>query len=270
LLGAAEATLKVREKETTQATRKAPAYDDSNATTLVISMWSGPRNISTTMMRAFASRPDMAAIDEPFYAAFLARTGADHPYRKETLAAWPQTFDGVLSWIASRTEKPALFLKHIAYHLPDGVDFSFLRGWRNILLIRDPRAMVASFADRFEDVTPIVRSYEIELAIRDYLAREGVPCPVVDAADILAAPEPTLRALCASLGLSFESSMLAWPDGPRPEDGPWAPHWYAAVRASTGFKPPVEKKITLPKELEAVAAAATPAYEKLRSCRLTA
>lgn len=238
--------------------------------TIVLSMWSGPRNISTTMMRAFGARADTAALDEPFYGEYLARTGAAHPYREETLAARPQTVEGVLRWIAEARAAPALFLKHIAYHLPDGAGFSFLEGWRNFLLIRDPRAMVASFADKFDDVTPIVRSCEIEVAILDHLTARGLPCPIVDAADIVAAPERALRALCAALDISFDPAMLAWAPGPRPEDGPWAPHWYAAVRSSAGFRPIEEKKITLSNELEAVAAVAAPAYRRLWKRRIRA
>jgi hypothetical protein len=238
--------------------------------TSVISMWSGPRNISTTMMRAFGNRADTFALDEPFYAAYLARTGADHPYRDETLKAYPNDFSGVRDWIAVSTARPMLFLKHIAYHLPNGVDLSFLESWRNFLLIRDPRAMVASFADKFDDVSPIVRSYEIEFGIFEHLTARRLPCPVVDAADILRAPEPMLRALCDALDIEFDAAMLAWPAGPRPEDGPWAPHWYDAVRASTGFNPAVEKKLTLSNELEAAAARAVPAYRTLWERRLTA
>jgi hypothetical protein len=238
--------------------------------TVVVSMWSGPRNISTTMMRAFGNRADTSAIDEPFYGEFLARTGADHPYREETLAARPQTFERVLREIEETRAPPVLFLKHIAYHLPDAADLRFLDGWRNFLLIRDPRAMVASFADRLEDVAPIVKSYEMELAIHDHLTARGLACPVVDAADILDAPERALRALCAALGLSFDPAMLAWAPGPRPEDGPWAPHWYAAVRSSVGFRAPEEKKLTLSSELEAIAARAAPAYRRLWERRIRA
>ena len=238
--------------------------------TAIISMWSGPRNISTTMMRSFGARRDMAVLDEPFYGSYLARTGARHPYREETLAAYPGTFEAVIDWIGRARPQPALFLKHIAYHLPEGVSLSFLDGWRNFLLIRDPRAMVASFADRFDDVTPIVKSYEIELAIHRHLTARGHPCPVVDAADVLDAPEDLIRALCAALGLSYDPAMLTWPSGPRPEDGPWATHWYEAVWASAGFKPPARKEIRLSKDLEAIAALAMPAYRALADQRLSA
>lgn len=235
-----------------------------------ISMWSGPRNISTTMMRSFGNRGDTAAIDEPLYAWFLKSTGADHPYRDETLASYPNDWDGVIAWI-ERTPpdgEEILFLKNIAYHLPDDADLSFILHHRNFLLIRDPRAMVASFSNKYEDVTPIIRSYEMEIRIFEFLARRGLPCPIVDAADILRAPEPAMKSLCAALGIAFDPAMLLWPTGPRPEDGPWAPHWYDAVWSSTGFKPYVEKTASLSRELEAVAEKAMGAYRYLSARRL--
>jgi len=240
--------------------------------TTVISMWSGPRNISTTMMRSFASRADTAAIDEPFYGCYLARSGADHPYRTETLAAYPNAWKDALDWIAKPPAggEPYLFLKHIAYHLPDNADLSFLAGHRNFLLIRDPRAMVASFSNKYDDVAPIVRSYAVAMRIHDYLSARGAPCPVVDAADILYAPDGMLKALCGALDMPFDRAMLSWPAGARPEDGPWAAHWYDAVHASTGFRPLVEKNPSLPKELEEEAARAMPAYRRLREVRLAA
>ncbi len=222
--------------------------------TIFVSMWSGPRNISTTMMRSFGARADTVAIDEPFYAYYLAQSGADHPYRKETLAAYPSTWTGVIDWIGMRSsDRPILFLKHIAYHLPDAVDFSFLEGWRNFLLIRDPRAMVASFSNKFEDVSPIARSYAIERRIFDRLTAQGLPCPIVDAADIQKSPETALKALTGALDVPYDPAMLSWAPGRREEDGPWAPHWYDAVWASSGFRPYVEKKPSLTRELQEVA-----------------
>jgi len=238
--------------------------------TRVISMWSGPRNISTTMMRAFANRADTAALDEPFYGWFLKSTGADHPFREETMAVYPCEWDGVLDWIerAPKGGEKILFLKNIAYHLPDETDFSFALAHRNFLLIRDPRAMVASFSNKYEEVTPIIRSFEMEARLFDYLSARGHPCPVVDAADILKAPAAALKSLCGALAIPFDPAMLAWPAGPRPEDGPWAPHWYDAVWASTGFKPYVEKTSSLSRELERVAEQAMDAYRRLSARRL--
>lgn len=236
----------------------------------IISMWSGPRNISTTMMRAFANRGDTAAIDEPFYACYLKASGAEHPYRKETLAAYPSDRRAVLRWIDAPPPggEPIVFLKHIAYHLAEDDDLGFLRSHRNFLLIRDPRAMVASFAEKFDDVRPIVRSYTMAMKIFDYLAAHGISCPVIDAADVLRSPELMLAALCDALGISFDGNMLAWAAGPRPEDGPWAPHWYDAVRSSTGFAPYVEKNPLLSPALETAAAEANDAYISLYGRRL--
>lgn len=237
----------------------------------IISMWSGPRNISTTMMRSFGARADCAAIDEPFYAFYLAASGADHPYRKETLAACPASRAGVLDLIAGKSATaPILFLKHIAYHLPDDDDLAFLAEWRNFLLIRDPRAMVASFANKFEDVTPIARSFAMERRIERFLAARGLPCPIVDAADILKAPAPMLAALCAAVDIPYDPAMVHWAAGPRPEDGPWAPHWYDAVWASSGFMPFVDKKPRLSRELEEVAGLSLADYQYLRDRRLAA
>ncbi len=236
--------------------------------TVVIAMWSGPRNISTTMMRSFGARSDTLALDEPFYAEYLARTGADHPYRRQTLEKYPNDFDGVLEWIAQARGREILFLKNIAYHLGAQRDFAFLDGWRNFILIRDPRAMVASFSAKFDDVTPIVESYAVSIAIRDRLTARGLACPVVDAADILADPPAVLGRLCAALGIDFDPAMQGWAAGAKPEDGPWAPHWYEAVNASTGFRPAVEKKLNLSAELAAIAERALPAYQNLAADRL--
>lgn len=238
--------------------------------TTIISMWSGPRNISTTMMRSFGNRADADVIDEPFYGHYLVRSGADHPYRKETLDAYPSEFGEVIDWIARARAKPVLFLKNIAYHLSDDADLAFLLAQRNFLLIREPRAMIASFADKFDDAAPIIRSFAIARRIFEFLSARGTGPPVVDAADVLSSPEKMLRGLCGELGLRFDPAMLAWAPGPRLEDGPWAAHWYDAVRTSTGFKPPVEKKLNLSRQLEELADEAAADYRFLHDLRLRA
>ena len=238
--------------------------------TTIVSMWSGPRNISTTMMRSFGARADTRAFDEPFYASYLAASGADHPYRHETLDAYPNDFSDVLDWITHAEDAPLVFLKHIAYHIADGQDLAFLEGWRNFLLIRDPRAMVASFSNKYDDAAPIIRSYEIELKMYEYLRARDLACPIIDASDVLKAPHKMLEALCDVLSIPFDPAMLGWEKGPRPYDGPWAAHWYDAVWGSTGFKKYAERPISLSEDLESVAAKAMPAYPRLYDARLIA
>lgn len=241
-------------------------------TSIRIAMWSGPRNISTTMMRAFENRPDTSVIDEPFYAAYLKASGAPHPYREETLAAGPADWREVVRRLEAPLPagKTVLFEKHIAYHYPDSEPLDWLASHRTFLLIRDPRRMVASFSRRSDTVAPIVDSYRVERRIHDFLSERSLACPIVDAEDIQRSPHVMLQAVCAALDIPFTGKMLAWPAGPRDTDGPWAPHWYDAVNTSTGFKPFVDTPVELPPELESAAASCSEDYRFLHERRLRA
>jgi hypothetical protein len=237
--------------------------------TIRISMWSGPRNISTTMMRAFESRPDTAVVDEPFYACYLKASRADHPYRAETLAAAPSDWSDVRAEMLGPLPagKSVLFAKHVAYHYPDTEPLDWLRRHRSFILIRDPRAMIASYAKKYGEIEPIVESYRVCRRIHDFCTAQDIACPVVDAADILADPPGMLGALCAALGVPYTERMLSWPAGPRATDGPWGPHWYDAVNASTGFKPAAAAPALDP-DLARLAERAMPDYEFFRRERL--
>lgn len=241
-------------------------------------MWSGPRNISTTMMRAFESRADTAVSDEPFYAAYLLRSGAEHPFREETIAAGAPTFAAAIDRLRApahafgKADATVHFMKHIAYHVPEGADFGFAEGWRNFILIRDPARMAASYARKLDDLAPIARSYDVAMALHAHLSACGLPCPVIDAADILTDPPSMLRKLCAALGIAFDPAMLSWAPGPRDSDGPWAPHWYDAVWASTGFRRSEgglgEKSAPATELRVECALSARNAYDFLRTLRL--
>lgn len=236
-----------------------------------IAMWSGPRNISTAMMRAFESRGDTVVVDEPFYACYLKASGADHPYREKTLAAMSADWSEVRAELARPLPpgKSILFEKHIAYHYPASEPLDWLFTHRTFLLIRNPRAMVGSYAQMLDDIRPIVESYAVERRIYEHLTAAGRPCPIVDADDVLTDPPRMLAALCAALGISYTDRMLSWPAGPRPTDGPWAPHWYGAVAGSTGFGPPSAAP-ALSRELSALAAACELEYRFLHERRLAA
>jgi hypothetical protein len=234
-----------------------------------LAVWSGPRNISTAMMRSWENRPDTTVVDEPLYAAYLARTGIDHPGRDEVLAAQPTDLGEALARLERPPEGCAVqYEKHMAHHLPDDADLSWTLGLRNVLLVREPREVVASYVRSREACEPEDIGLLQQQRLLGYWQDHDAVPPVVDAADFLHDPEAHLRWLCDWLGIPFTERMLAWPPGPRESDGVWAPHWYDAVHRSTGFEPWRPRETELSPHDAAVAEACRPAYEELRARRL--
>ncbi|MDO9337692.1 MAG: hypothetical protein Q7T61_14950 [Caulobacter sp.] len=242
--------------------------------TLRIAMWSGPRNISTAMMRAFENRPDTAVVDEPFYAAYLAATGLDHPMRDEVLASQATDWATVAAEMAGAGPGGAavFYQKHMTHHMLPGVDLDWTAACVNAFLIRDPAAVLASYVRKRGEVTLADIGVERQGELFDRECdRLGRAPPVVEGVDVLAAPRATLTALCAALGLPFSDRMLAWPAGRRDSDGVWAPAWYDAVERSTGFGPPSrEAAPELPDDLRRIADRARPLYERLAAHKLVA
>jgi hypothetical protein len=239
-------------------------------TTTRIAMWSGPRNISTAMMRSFENRPDTVVVDEPLYAAYLHRTGIDHPGRDEVIASQPTDLDEAIAGLLAPLP-PSIavhYAKHMTHHVSRDMDLTWTLRFRNVLLIRNPTDVVASYVRARESCEP----EDIGLPQQEWLLAlwddHGTPPPVIDADDFLAAPEAHLRWLCDWLGIPFTDRMLSWPAGPRDSDGVWAPHWYAAVWSSTGFEPWRPRAISLSEHDAAVARACAPAYEALRARRI--
>jgi len=228
-------------------------------------MWSGPRNISTALMRAFENRPDCAVVDEPFYAAYLAATGLDHPMREAVLASQPQDWRVVAKALVEAEPAPVFYQKQMTHHMLPGVGLDWMAACRNAFLIRDPAAVLASYVRSRAEVTldDIGVMRQRELFERE-AARLGRAPPVVESAEVLADPRATLTRLCAALGIPFREEMLSWPAGPRAGDGVWAPAWYAAVERSTGFAAS-ERAAAAPltDALKRIADRARPHYEAL-------
>lgn len=242
--------------------------------TLRIAMWSGPRNISTAMMRAFENRPDTAVADEPFYAAYLAATGLDHPMRDEVLASQPTDWGAVIQSLTGEAPgaRPVFYQKHMTHHMLPGVDLAWTAACRNAFLIRDPARVLASYSVKRGEVTLADIGVERQGELFDREAdRLGRAPPVIEGRDILADPPGALSALCAALDLPFDPAMLAWPAGRRDSDGVWAPAWYDAVERSTGFGPPPDEDAppALSDNLRRTADQARPYYERLAAFRLS-
>ena len=239
---------------------------------LRIAMWSGPRNISTAMMRSFGARSDTAVVDEPFYAAYLLHTDLVHPMREAVIASQPNDWRDVVTGLLGRVpgDKSVCYQKHMTHHMIPAFGRSWLAQVRNAFLIRDPAAVLASYAAKRGEVTladiGIVQQRELFEQEADRLGRAP---PVVEGADILAAPARVLAMLCAALGIAYDEAMLHWPAGRRDSDGVWAPAWYDAVERSTGFEAPVARDpVTLSGALQKIADAARPHYEALAKHKL--
>jgi hypothetical protein len=240
-------------------------------TGLRIAAWSGPRNISTAMMRAWENRPDTTVVDEPLYAFYLARTGLDHPGRDEVIAAGETDWRKVVNDLAGPIprNRSIYYQKHMTHHLLPEVDTDWFPKVVHAFLIRDPREVLLSYVKSRPTVTAedigVPRQMEIYEAVR---ALAGTDPVVIDAGDFLKAPEAHLRAWCDRLGLDFTDRMLHWPAGPRDTDGVWAPYWYDAVLRSTGFEPWRERDRRVPAEHRSVIDACQPLYEALYERRL--
>jgi Sulfotransferase domain len=245
--------------------------DMGQAEAVRIAMWSGPRNISTAMMRSFENRPDTVVADEPFYAAYLQATGIEHPMRDEVIGAgetdWRKVADSLLGTLPKGAS--VFYQKHMTHHMISGVGRDWIDHVTNAFLIRRPENVLGSYVRKREAVTLDDIGFTQQGELFDHVAdRLGAAPPVIDARDVLDNPGGVLSALCAAVGIPFSEAMLNWPAGRRDTDGVWGAHWYEAVSASTGFGPPGADVTDLPGHLQEIAEAARPIYERLSAFRL--
>jgi hypothetical protein len=229
-----------------------------------LAVWSGPRNISTAMMRAWENRPDCRVVDEPLYAYYLQRTGLDHPAREEVIAAGEPDWQKVVAELTGPTGG-IYYQKHMTHHLIPELPRDWIGRLTNVLLIRDPAEVVASYVRSRARVVATDIGLVQQTELYDQL---GPGTPVIDAADFLQDPEGYLRWLCDHIGVAFDSRMLHWPPGPRASDGVWAPYWYASVQNSTGFEPYRPRVVQLEGAALAAAEESRPHYERLHAVRV--
>lgn len=236
-----------------------------------IAMWSGPRNLSTALMRSFGNRADTLVVDEPFYAYYLLETGLDHPGRDEVIAHHESDWRRVCARL--HAPLPAgirvHYQKHMTHHLLAGIDRRCLDGLTHAFLLRNPADMLRSLGNKLGRVRIEDTGLPHQLEIFDRVRREiGRPPPVIDADDLLDDPEGILRTLCAALGIAFDPAMLRWPAGPRDTDGVWSKHWYESVERSTEFTRWERNMQPLPPPLAALEDEARALHETMHQHRL--
>lgn len=231
-----------------------------------LAMWSGPRNLSTAMMYAFAARGDAAVWDEPFYAAYLSATGIAHPMAAQVIAAGETDPARVAAACLGPVPggKAIHYQKHMTLHMIPAFDRGFMKGLTNVFLIRHPARVIASYARKRENPALSDIGFVQQAELFDQVAGWTGQAPVViDSATIRADPPAALARLCAALGIAFTPAMLSWPAGPKAYDGAWAPHWYGAVHGSTGFEDPEGPLPELTGAFADLAEEALPFYNRL-------
>ena len=229
-----------------------------------VNLWASPRSLSTAVMYAFRSRADTRVVDEPLYGHYLSRVDAGHPGRAEVLASMEHDAEVVIAdQILGVNDHPIVFFKQMAHHLIDSVPLDFLDVTRNVVLTRDPAAVVVSLADTMGPPT-IDDVGTVRLAeLFDDLCARGRPPAVVDAGELLRDPACVLGQLCRALDIDWDPAMLSWPPGPKPEDGSWGQYWYRSLHASTGFGPYRPPPEVVAPELAPVVAEARSSYDRL-------
>ncbi len=229
-----------------------------------IAMWSGPRNISTAMMRAWENRSDTVVVDEPFYAHFLKATGLDHPMSEQIIQHGNTDWRAVVDELSTPPESGIFYQKHISTHWLEHFATDWLRGLSNVFLIREPEPVVASYANKRDGLTASDLGYSQQAGLFDLLNSQGTQPVVLDSQRFLNNPAAQLEKLCDSLQINFEHSMLDWPAGARETDGLWGAHWYDAVNSSTGFGPARRDVPKLDEKQQHIADLCKPYYEAMK------
>jgi hypothetical protein len=241
-----------------------------------IAMWSGPRNISTAMMRAWGNRADTTVIDEPFYAYYLERTGKKHPGAAEVIAQGETDWRKIVNQLTgpvpqSRHEGPShiFFQKQMTHHLVPEIDREWIVDLTNCFLVRDPREVILSYIQKNPEPELEDLGFVQQCEVFNFVSAKtkSVP-PVVDARDVLQNPERILRLLCDAIGVPFDAAMLSWPPGLRETDGIWAKHWYDDVARSTSFQPYKPREGNVPDRLREIYEQCRECYERLYQHRL--
>ena len=231
----------------------------------IIAMWSGPRNLSTAMMRSFGSRADCSVMDEPFFAPYLSVSGNAHPGRAETLACHECDPQKVSEMCRAKTQTAYSFQKHMPHHMLDGFPMNWAKGAKHFFLIRDPARVIASYAKGREDFDIEDLGFARQRQLWEQLGRP----PVIDSLDILLWPRTMLSQLCRAIGIPFDKAMMSWEKGSRPEDGAWAPHWYKSVMESTGFTEPPKDRPVMPPQYQDMLKACEADYKIMEARKLT-
>ena len=232
-----------------------------------IACWSGPRNISTALMRSWSSRIDTFVSDEPFYAYYLKEKKLKHPMYEEIINHYPNTYDEVVKSITGKIpqSKKIWYQKHMAHHLINLEDIEWIKGFHNCFLIRHPKDVINSYIkkNKFYHVDEL--GYPQQYGLIQYLDSIKEKFIVIDSKILLKNPEKILNQWCNLVGIEFDKRMLKWKKGTHYSDGIWSKHWYNNVIKTNSFSNYGKKDINIPSKYKNIYEDALDIYNKIYS-----
>ena len=230
-----------------------------------IACWSGPRNISTALMRSWSSRMDTFVSDEPFYAYYLKEKKLKHPMYKEIINHYPNTYDAVVNSITGEIlqSKKIWYQKHMAHHLINLEDIEWIKSFHNCFLIRHPKDVISSYIQKNKLLNVNELGYPQQYGLIQYLKKNKKNILVIDSSILLKDPRNVLNQWCRKLNIDFDTRMLTWKKGSYPTDGIWWEHWYNNVINTNQFESFNNKSDSIPKEYQPIYNEALDYYEKL-------
>ena len=230
-----------------------------------IACWSGPRNISTALMRSWSSRKDFFVSDEPFYAYYLKERQLKHPMYEKIIRYYPNTYDDVVTSLTSEisNDKEHWYQKHMAHHLIDLNNIDWIKKVENCILIRHPKDVINSYIKKNTLNHVDELGYPQQYKIMRYLDSIGRKFIVIDSNILLNNPEKILSQWCSSINLEFDISMLKWQKGNHSQDGIWWKHWYDNVITTTHFQKFSANQSQLDKKYQSIYDEALDYYNKL-------
>ena len=228
-----------------------------------IYMWSGPRNLSTALMRSFENREDTKVWDEPFYAYYLKETKKNHPLANEIINKYETNLDKIIDLVTA--EKDFIyFQKHMSHHIIKKIPINWITKGINCFLIRHPKEVLLSYIQKNDLIDSNDLGYPAQLRLFNYIKTSNKKILVIDAKDLSEKPEIILKKICKKINIPFTEKMLNWPKGRRDSDGIWEKIWYKNVKSSTYFNKILNKEYEIPKKYNHIYNESLKIYDQLK------
>jgi len=226
-------------------------------------MWSGPRNLSTALMRSFENRDDTKVWDEPFYAYYLKETKKNHPLANEIINKYETNLDKIIDLVTA--EKDFIyFQKHMSHHIIKKIPINWITKGINCFLIRHPKEVLLSYIQKNDLIDSNDLGYPAQLRLFNYIKTSNKKILVIDAKDLSEKPEIILKKICKKINIPFTEKMLNWPKGRRDSDGIWEKIWYKNVKSSTSFNKILNKEYEIPKKYNHIYNECLKIYDQLK------